>query len=77
MARSIPFLGGVIAIATIGAAIRQKGVLGGAVDTALNSLPFVGAAKLAVESVRGRDLIHDRRALSLETNRRATVRARS
>ena len=61
LVRSVPLLGGAIALVTIGAAMRRKGVIGGAVDTALNGVPFVGAAKNALEWVRGRDLIPDRR----------------
>jgi hypothetical protein len=58
--RSIPFFGSAIAIATLGAAIRQKGWLRGAADTALNAIPFVGGAKTAIEVTRGRDLLADR-----------------
>ena len=61
LSKSIPILGGVIALVTIGAAIRRKGWLGGALDTALNAVPVLGAAKLTMETVRGRDLIGDRR----------------
>jgi hypothetical protein len=61
LSRTIPFVGAVIALAALGAAIRRKGWLGGAVDTTLNALPFVGAAKIVAETVRGRDLIADKR----------------
>lgn len=61
LGRSIPWVGAVIALATIGAAVRRKGVFGGTVDTALNAIPFVGAAKNVAEVVRGRDFIRDRR----------------
>ncbi len=67
--RSIPFFGSAIAIATLGAAIRQKGWLRGAADTALNAIPFVGGAKTAIEVTRGRDLLADRAA------RKPSVRA--
>ena len=59
--RSVPFLGALIAIATVGAAIRRKGLFGGTVDTALNAIPFIGGFKNAAEVVRGRDFIGDRR----------------
>jgi hypothetical protein len=62
LSRSIPFFGAAIALLTLGAAIRRKGFLRGAADTALNAIPFVGAAKTAVEVVRGRDLVPDRRS---------------
>jgi hypothetical protein len=48
-------------VATIGATIRRKGLVRGAVDAGLNAAPFVGAAKLALESVLGRDLLPDRK----------------
>ena len=49
--------------ATILATMRRKGVVGGALDTGLNAVPFVGAAKNVFELMRGRDFIPDRRAL--------------
>jgi len=58
--RSVPVLGTVIAIATIGATIRRKGVVSGTLDTGLNATPFVGALKNAVEILRGRDFFPDR-----------------
>lgn len=64
--RSIPWLGGVIALATLGTAIRRKGFLGGSLDTALDFIPFVGGVKNAVEIGRGRDLIRDRRSIPVE-----------
>jgi len=39
--------------------MRRKGVIGGVVDTGLNALPFVGAAKTVAELVRGEDFIED------------------
>jgi hypothetical protein len=58
--RSVPWIGGVIALVTIGRAMRRKGFLGGAVDTVLDFIPFVGAAKNMAEVSRGRDFIPDR-----------------
>jgi hypothetical protein len=60
LSKAVPLVGGVIAIATIGATMRRKGVVGGGLDAGLNAIPFVGAAKLAFESVWGRDMIPDR-----------------
>jgi hypothetical protein len=60
LGRSIPFLGTVVALVTVGAAIRRKGWLRGVADTALTAVPFVGTAKTAVEVVRGRDMFPDR-----------------
>ncbi|HEY7496929.1 MAG TPA: pre-toxin TG domain-containing protein [Vicinamibacterales bacterium] len=58
--RAAPWLGGVVALATLGAAIRRKGALRGSVDTMLDFIPFVGGVKNTVEIVRGRDLLRDR-----------------
>ena len=60
LTRAMPWLGGVVALLTVGAAIRRKGWLGGTVDTALDMIPFVGGAKTLVEVGRGRDFIRDR-----------------
>lgn len=62
VSRSIPWIGAVVALVTVGAAIRRKGVVGGTVDTALDAIPFVGAAKNLAEVARGRDFIRDRHA---------------
>jgi putative toxin of predicted polymorphic toxin system len=59
--RSMPWLGGIIALATFGQAIREKGVIGGTVDTAIDFIPFVGGVKNLVEAARGRDFIPTRR----------------
>jgi len=62
LARSLPWIGGVMALAMLGRAIRRKGLIGGTLDTALNAVPFLGGAKTAAEAVRGRDFIRDRHA---------------
>ena len=62
--RSIPFIGTAVALLTVGSAMRRKGFFGGAVDTALNAVPFVGAFKNTAEVVRGRDFIRDRRRVT-------------
>ena len=61
MARSLPWLGAVIAVATVGATMRRKGLIGGAFDTGLNAIPFIGFAKNTAEIARGRDFFPDRR----------------
>jgi hypothetical protein len=58
--RSVPWIGGVLALVTLGTAVRRKGLLGGTIDTALDFIPFVGGAKNLVEAGRGRDFIPDR-----------------
>jgi hypothetical protein len=60
LTRAIPWLGAVIALATLGAAIRRKGFLGGTFDTALDFTPVVGTLKNLAEVGRGRDFIRDR-----------------
>lgn len=58
--RSVPVVGAVIAVATIFATIRRKGVISGTLDTGLNAVPVVGAVKNAFEVFRGRDFFPDR-----------------
>ena len=60
MTRAMPVLGVVVAAATLGATMRRKGFFRGALDAALNAMPFVGAAKNVVELARGRDFLADR-----------------
>jgi hypothetical protein len=66
LSRSMPWIGGAIAILTIAGSIRRKGLVGGTVDTGLDSIPFIGALKAAFEVARGRDFIPDKPA---RTNR--------
>ncbi len=40
--------------------MRRKGIVRGALDTALDFIPLVGGAKNAIEIARGRDLLADR-----------------
>jgi hypothetical protein len=61
LVRSIPWVGAVVAVATLGATMRRKGVVGGLADAGLNAIPFVGAAKNVAEVVRGEDFFPDRR----------------
>ena len=60
LVRAVPFLGAVVAAATLMRAMRRKGMIGGTLDTVLDFIPFVGGAKNAAEIVRGRDFIADR-----------------
>jgi hypothetical protein len=60
LSRSIPWIGGLLALATLGAAIKRKGMFRGALDTALDFTPLVGGVKNLAEAVRGRDFIRDR-----------------
>lgn len=61
--RALPWVGGLLAVATLGRTIRRKGWLGGTVDTALDFIPFVGGAKNMAEAARGRDFIRDKPAV--------------
>ena len=60
LTRALPYVGAIVAILTLGAAIRRKGWLGGALDTALDFTPVVGTVKNMYEVGRGRDFIRDR-----------------
>jgi len=56
----MPWIGSLVAIATIGSVLRRKGLVRGTMDTALNFIPFVGGAKNVAEAMRGRDFFPDR-----------------
>lgn len=58
--RSLPWVGSLVALVTVGAAVRRKGFVRGTLDTALDFMPFVGGMKNLAEVVRGRDLIANR-----------------
>ena len=64
MSRSVPFFGAILAAGMLGSSIRRKGWVRGAADTALDATPFVGALKLGLETLRGRDLLRDKRRIS-------------
>jgi len=63
LSRSMPWIGGILAVATLGAAMRRKGFFKGALDTALDFTPFVGGVKNLAEVARGRDFIRDKTSL--------------
>ena len=60
LTRSIPYIGAIIALATLGAAIRRKGWVGGALHTGLDAIPYLGGAKNLAEVARGRDFLPDK-----------------
>jgi hypothetical protein len=64
LTRSMPWIGGVIALATLAGAIRRKGVAGGMMHTALDMIPYVGGVKNIAEAGRGRDFFPDKRSLT-------------
>ena len=59
--RAVPWVGGFIALATVGRAIRDKGLLKGSLNTALDAIPYVGGVKNLAEAARGRDFLPDLR----------------
>ena len=67
--KSVPIVGGIIAVATIVGTMRRKGVIGGAFDTGLNAVPLVGAVKNLAEMARGRDFFPDRPAPAVARGR--------
>ena len=58
--RSMPIIGTAIAVATVVATVRRKGLISGTLDTGLNAMPLVGALKNGIEMLRGRDFFPDR-----------------
>jgi hypothetical protein len=65
LSRAVPWIGGLLALATIADTMRRKGVLAGALDTALDFTPVVGTLKNTAEVVRGRDFIRERRNVKI------------
>jgi hypothetical protein len=63
VARALPWVGAVVALVTLGEAIRRKGFVGGTLNTVLDAIPFVGGAKNFAEVYRGRDFIRDKRVV--------------
>jgi hypothetical protein len=61
LSRSIPWIGGLLALGMLGAAIKRKGLFRGTLDTALDFTPVVGGVKNLAEIARGRDFLRDRR----------------
>lgn len=64
--RSMPWIGGLAALVTLGRTVRRKGLFGGTLDTVLDVVPFIGPAKNMAEAGRGRDFIPDRPTRSRE-----------
>ena len=60
VSRSLPWIGAAFAVVTVASTMRRNGVISFALDTLLNAVPFVGAAKNLVEVFRGRDFFPDR-----------------
>lgn len=60
LVRSVPWVGTVIAVLTLGKVIREKGLLRGSLNAALDAIPYVGGAKNLAEAARGRDFLPNR-----------------
>jgi hypothetical protein len=57
VSRALPWVGTAVALLTLGATIRRKGLVGGCVDCTLNAVPVVGTMKIVAETLRGKDFI--------------------
>ena len=75
LARSIPFVGALVALAAVGSTMRRKGVFGGLADTGINAIPYVGALKNIVEVVRGEDFFPDQPPVRSRRSSRPARRA--
>ncbi len=64
VAKSVPYVGGVMAIGMIGYSIKKKGVIKGIANTALDAIPFVGTAKNVVEFFTG-DFLSDKEEIEV------------
>ena len=60
LGRSLPWVGTAVALLTVASTVKRKGVVRGVLDTGVNAVPVVGAAKNVVELARGKDFFPDR-----------------
>lgn len=63
VAKSIPYVGTVMAIGLVGYDIKRKGVVKGVLNSGIDAIPFVGLAKNAVEFFMG-DIFPDKKVSS-------------
>jgi hypothetical protein len=61
VAKSVPYVGTVMAIGLVGYDIKNKGVVKGVLNAGLDAIPFVGTGKNIVEFFTG-DLLPDKDA---------------
>jgi len=59
VAKSVPYVGTVMAIGLVGYDIKRKGVVKGVLNAGLDAIPFVGMGKNIVEYFAG-DLLPDK-----------------
>ena len=62
IAKSIPYVGTVMAIGLVGYDIKRKGVVKGVINSGLDAIPFVGLGKNAIEYFTG-DLLPDKKGI--------------
>jgi hypothetical protein len=60
VAKSVPYLGSIMAIGFVGYDIKKKGVIKGVLNSGLDAIPFVGMGKNIVEFFTG-DLLPDKK----------------
>lgn len=65
VAKSLPYVGSVLAISLVGYNVKKKGVLRGVSDSALDAIPVVGTIKNITELFTG-DLIPAKDASGLD-----------
>ena len=63
VAKSIPYVGTVMAIGLVGYDIKKKGVVNGVLNSGLDAIPFVGLGKNVVEFFTG-DLFPDKATIN-------------
>ncbi len=59
VAKSIPYVGTVMAIGLVGYDVKRKGIVNGVLNAGIDAIPFVGTAKNVVEFFTG-DLLPDK-----------------
>lgn len=59
VAKSVPYLGGLMAIGMVGYDIKKKGVIKGVINSGLDAIPIVGTGKNIIEFFTG-DLLPDK-----------------
>jgi len=60
VAKSVPYLGTVMAIGFVGYDIKKKGFVKGVINSGLDAIPFVGTGKNIIEFFTG-DLLPDKK----------------
>ena len=60
VAKSVPYVGTVMAIGFVGYDIKKKGFVKGVINSGLDAIPFVGAGKNLIEFFTG-DLLPDKK----------------